>query len=291
MVRVLSAMLLVFLVAACGTTKTERRSVAPNPHVKVGEPYKIKGVWYVPKAEPYYDVTGMASWYGPGFHGKLTANGEVFDEDRLTAAHPTLPLPSIVEVTNPVNGRRLLLRVNDRGPFANDRILDLSKEAAVRLGTRDRGVAPVRVRYVGPGRIEDAIVRVGERERGQSLIAAAQPLPQPPVITRQPRPSQAEMILADLDMGDFQRRRVSNRGDGYYVQVGAYASRQNASAAAARLPQGQPVKLARSSSRYGQPLTLVRLGPYLHAYNAEEALATARAMGFHDALIIEEVLN
>ena len=145
--------------AACSSLPDKRAQrgpspAVPNPHAKVGGAYQVNGVWYVPKAEPNYDRVGFASWYGPGFHGRLTANGEVFDEDRLTAAHPTLPLPSIVEVTNPKNGKRLKLRVNDRGPFANNRILDLSKEAAKQLGTLNEGVATVRVRYVGPARLE-----------------------------------------------------------------------------------------------------------------------------------------
>ncbi len=116
---------------------------------KIGKPYKIAGLWYVPKHQPDYDESGIASWYGPKFHGKSTANGEIYNQTRLTAAHPTLPLPSYVEVTNLANGRTLVVRVNDRGPYKRGRILDLSARAAQLLGYQGNGTAQVRVRYVG----------------------------------------------------------------------------------------------------------------------------------------------
>lgn len=114
-------------------------------------PYQVNGVWYTPKADPDYDEKGIASWYGEQFHNRNTANGEVFDMDLVTAAHKTLPLPSIVEVTDLDTGKKIKVRVNDRGPFVSGRIIDLSKGAAKKLGTYQRGVARVRVRYIGPG--------------------------------------------------------------------------------------------------------------------------------------------
>jgi rare lipoprotein A len=116
---------------------------------KVGKPYKVAGLWYVPRHQPDYNETGTASWYGPKFHGKATANGEIYNQTRLTAAHPTLPLPSYVEVTNLANGRSLIVRVNDRGPYKRGRILDLSARAAQLLGYQSNGTAHVNVRYVG----------------------------------------------------------------------------------------------------------------------------------------------
>jgi rare lipoprotein A len=112
---------------------------------KVGKPYKVNGVWYFPKEDYTYDEVGYASWYGADFHNKRTANGEVFDMNMLSAAHKTLPLPSVIRVTNLQNGRSLILRVNDRGPFVNDRILDVSKKAAQLLGFKDQGTSKVRV--------------------------------------------------------------------------------------------------------------------------------------------------
>ncbi|MCB1520804.1 MAG: septal ring lytic transglycosylase RlpA family protein [Hyphomicrobiaceae bacterium] len=116
---------------------------------KVGKPYKIAGRWYVPREEPNYDRSGSASWYGDNFHGRLTANGETFDKYALTAAHPTLPLPSYVYVTNEENGRTVLVRVNDRGPYVHGRLIDLSHAVAHHLGFEHKGVAKVRVRYAG----------------------------------------------------------------------------------------------------------------------------------------------
>jgi len=115
---------------------------------KLGKPYRIAGRLYVPKHNPNYDQTGVASWYDEGFHGKPTANGEIYDRDAMTAAHPTLPLPSLVRVTNLGNGRSVIVRVNDRGPFVKSRVIDLSKKAAETLGFASKGLARVRVQYV-----------------------------------------------------------------------------------------------------------------------------------------------
>jgi rare lipoprotein A len=116
---------------------------------KLGAPYKVAGRWYVPRDNPNYDEYGVASWYGADFHGRRTANGEVFDANALTAAHPTLPLPCYVYVTNVDNGRTVLVRVNDRGPYVNDRLIDMSYAAAKQLGYLSKGRARVRVRYAG----------------------------------------------------------------------------------------------------------------------------------------------
>lgn len=154
---------------AGGRTGVERASIdprtgtSPSPRVaiegreipkgggsyKLGAPYKVAGRWYVPREEPGYDAIGVASWYGSDFHGRRTANGEIYDMDALTAAHPTLPLPSYAYVTNLENGRTVLVRINDRGPYAHDRIIDLSRRTARALGTESRGLARVRVRYAG----------------------------------------------------------------------------------------------------------------------------------------------
>ena len=120
----------------------------------VGKPYKIAGKWYYPKRYKSYNRTGVASWYGPTFHGRSTANGEVFDMYSLSAAHPTMPLPSYARVTNLRNGRSVVVRVNDRGPFHGNRIIDLSKRAADTLDFGGRGTQKVRVTYLGKARID-----------------------------------------------------------------------------------------------------------------------------------------
>lgn len=119
-------------------------------HQKVGKRYKIMGKSYTPKHDPDYNRTGEASWYGPGFHGKLTANGETFNKNAMTAAHTTLPLNSMVRVTNLNNGRAVTVRLNDRGPFLGGRIIDMSEAGAKALGFKNDGVTNVRVRYLGP---------------------------------------------------------------------------------------------------------------------------------------------
>lgn len=116
---------------------------------KVGNPYRIDGALYMPAEDPAYDRTGIASFYSEDFHGRKTANGEIFDMGALTAAHPTLPLPSYAYVTNMRNGHTLLVRINDRGPYARGRVIDLSRASARLLGFETQGTAVVRVRYAG----------------------------------------------------------------------------------------------------------------------------------------------
>src|SRR5262245_12419431 len=126
---VLAALAVALLLAGCAGEKTS--GVAGGHGVyKVGKPYQIAGSWYYPAVDYDYTETGIASWYGPDFHGKDTANGEAYDMNALTAAHRTLPMPSMVRVTNLENGRQIVLRVNDRGPFARSRIIDVSRRAS-----------------------------------------------------------------------------------------------------------------------------------------------------------------
>jgi len=121
---------------------------------QVGKPYTIRGKKYYPREDPNYNKVGSASWYGPNFHGRLTANGEVYDQFGLSAAHPTLPLPSYAKVTNLENGSSVVVRINDRGPFSKSRIIDLSARAAQLLDYEHKGVAKVRVEYVGKARLD-----------------------------------------------------------------------------------------------------------------------------------------
>src|SRR5579863_9202261 len=127
---------------------------------RVGSPYVVGGRVYVPQDDPNYNAVGLASWYGADFHGRATANGEIFDANSISAAHPTLPLPSYVRVTNLSNGRSLIVRVNDRGPYHGNRIIDVSMRAAHLLGFTNRGLAWVRVQYVGRAPMEGSDDRV-----------------------------------------------------------------------------------------------------------------------------------
>lgn len=135
--------------SACGKPKPSPYHSGNYPgKLKIGTPYEIDGRTYYPAHNPAYDETGVASWYGPGFHGRSTANGERFDQNAMTAAHRTLPMPSVVRVTNMENGKTAVLKVNDRGPFKKDRIIDLSKKAAEELDVIATGTAQVRVQYL-----------------------------------------------------------------------------------------------------------------------------------------------
>jgi rare lipoprotein A len=157
---------------------------------RVGKPYTVAGRVYVPEEDPSYRAEGMASWYGDDFHGRLTANGEVFDMASLTAAHPTLPIPSYARVTNLSNGKSLIVRVNDRGPYHGNRLIDVSNKAAELLEFKGNGVARVRVEYVAPAPLEGsddrqlvATLRTGVPAPSPSLVRVASArafVPEPP---------------------------------------------------------------------------------------------------------------
>lgn len=122
---------------------------------QIGKPYKVAGLTFKPALDLGYDQTGTASWYGRQYHSRMTSNGEWFDMEYLTAAHPTLPLPSYAKVINLDNGKELIVRINDRGPFVADRLIDVSKKAAEILGFKEQGTATVRVQYIGPAPLND----------------------------------------------------------------------------------------------------------------------------------------
>ncbi len=161
--------LLSVALAACSTTRY--RPVSDFP-VKIGAPYKVRGVTYTPAEDPTFDVLGYASWYGSE-SGNQVALGERFRPKWITAAHKTLPLPSYVEVTSLETGRTILVRVNDRGPFARGRIIDLSRGAAEQLGMRGKGVTAVRVRRVEPSERERKQLRSGKRAAERPQAGAA----------------------------------------------------------------------------------------------------------------------
>lgn len=200
----------VLFLAGCSSSSRvpdhiSRNAVPPTPSqgtFKVGKPYKVLGKWYTPREDYALVETGIASWYGPNFHGKMTANGEIFDQNELTAAHRTLHMPSIVRVTNLENGRSLVVRVNDRGPFKRGRIIDLSKRAAELLGFRQKGTAKVRVQVLTQESKEVAeIAKRGHDTSGFETALnepkRAQPVQrQEPLYTRQAQ-QQGQISLRD----------------------------------------------------------------------------------------------
>jgi rare lipoprotein A len=171
---------------------------------RVGKPYMVAGRVYVPEEDVNYREEGLASWYGDDFHGRLTANGEVFDMASLTAAHPTLPMPSYARVTNLSNGKSLIVRVNDRGPYHDNRLIDLSNKAAELLEFKGRGVARVRVEYVGRAPLEGsddrqliATLRTGIPAPSPSMVRVASAPGFVPEIASLARPIRGEVPIPE----------------------------------------------------------------------------------------------
>jgi rare lipoprotein A len=231
----------------------------------VGEPYQVAGRWFKPKEQPSYDKVGIASWYGPQFHRRRTSNGEWFDMNDLTAAHATLPLPSYAKVTNLENGREIVVRINDRGPFVGTRIIDLSRRSADALGYKNKGMAKVRVQYIGPAPLND---------NGSDLIAMNRQLSNG--VTPQVQVAQAdepETVVARDVKSD------------YFVQVGSFSDPENAVRTRAELAGLGPVEIQEMDGQ-GGPLYRVRLGPLASESLAEEALSQVVGAGHDDARVI-----
>ena len=221
-----------------------------------GPPYQVAGKWYVPTYEPNYDEVGIASWYGPTFHGKDSASGEVFDEMAMTAAHPTLPIPSLVRVTNLENGKTVVVRLNDRGPFVDDRLIDLSKAAGAALDLHGKGTAKVRVQYVGPAPAE----------------ANATPL-QP---VSQKLAVRAEPIAAVIAPPAPIVRAAGARG--FFLQAGSFADLGNANALRNELRSAGAVSIAAVQVN-GTEFYRVMVGPWASRDQAEQAQARLSAVG------------
>src|ERR1700727_1972208 len=171
---------------------------------RVGKPYTVGGRVYVPEEDVNYREEGLASWYGDDFHGRLTANGEVFDMDGLSAAHPTLPMPSYARVTNLSNGKSLIVRVNDRGPYHGNRLIDVSNKAAQLLDFKGNGVARVRVEYVGRAPLEGsddrqlmATLRTGVPAPSPSLVRVASARPFVPEVSSHGRSIRGEVPMPE----------------------------------------------------------------------------------------------
>src|SRR6266481_9705279 len=184
---------------------------------RVGKPYTVGGRVYVPEEDTEYHEEGMASWYGDDFHGRLTANGEVFDMDSLSAAHPTLPMPCYARVTNLRNGKSLIVRVNDRGPYHSNRLIDVSNKAAELLEFKGNGVARVRVEYVGRAPLEGsddrqliATLRTGEPAPSPSTVRIASARPFVPEL-----PSSAGRIRGDVPMPEGRPYSLGNTSADY----------------------------------------------------------------------------
>jgi rare lipoprotein A len=312
--RLSAALSLAALAAACGGPDTRWGEGS----YKVGRPYQINGRWYRPAYDPGYDKVGTASWYGDAFQGLSTANGEVFDRHELSAAHPTLPLPSVVRVTNLENGRSLDLRVNDRGPFVEDRLIDLSQAAARKLGFERAGLTPVRVRFL---RMADArgappvpptasatefaaataAPPRGEPTPRRSPPAAARP-PRPLVLanarpqparppspaTLEPPPRRAYPAVAAAAVAALSRpaRAAACPEEGpRYVQVGAFGDTARVHAATSAL-RGFGRVTVEPLFAGGAALARVRMGPAPDLGGALALLDRVQGAGYPEAFVV-----
>ena len=290
--------------AGCATAPTYTPvAVPPSAGIfKIGQPYQIEGTWYYPREQPDYDETGIASWYGPTFYGQHTANGETFDASALTAAHRTLPMPVNVRVTNLENGRSLILRVNDRGPFARGRIIDVSEQAAKLLGFYGKGTARVRVTYMsraplpgmdvpaGPETPTEVANALPAKPEGHVQVASLTAVPglpvaQPVPTESLPQPAPQPVIEAGLEPDGHVIHVPVPAVTHLYVQAGAFGNLENAHRLEARLSAAHGLFIA-PIDRNGQRLYRVRIGPFDDVGEADAALANVVKLGGSDAKIV-----
>lgn len=305
-VRVVCILLLGAVLAGCGPSGGPGSSSVGG--YKIGKPYQVKGVWYYPAEDFNYRETGIASWYGPGFHAKSTANGERYDQNDMTAAHRTLPMPSIVRVTNLENGRSIVVRVNDRGPFANNRIIDMSKRGAEALGFIGRGTARVQVEIM---KAESQAVAAAAK-RGESTTAfpvmvsaaprervevATLPPPSPPLppekteVAVYPAPKEQPTTAAaptDAQLRDQKVAQFPVHATRIYIQVGAFSVYANATRQKEKLTASVAKASISAVQIDGREVYRVRLGPLPSVEESDALLDRAINAGFREARIVVE---
>lgn len=251
---------------------------------KVGSPYRIKGKKYYPEVDYDYNKKGIASWYGPGFHGKTTANGERYDQNALTAAHKTLPMPSIVRVTNLENGRSIIVRVNDRGPYADRRIIDMSKRGAELLGFKNQGIAKVRVKVLeNESRHVAELAKAGKSTDGieiamnkKSYRVPKTEKPQNVQVVQTPRPIEPAKVHQAVISSPIQTN--------IFVQTGAFSTRDAAMRYSSALSDYGRAQIHPASVN-GQTLYRVRF-PALDLLSAAQLCDRLYSNGYQNALIV-----
>ncbi len=251
--------------------------------IKVGRPYRIKGHWYTPKVDWDYREEGYASWYGRKFHGRKTASGERYNMNKMTAAHKTLPLPTMVRVTNLENGRKLDLRVNDRGPFSKGRIIDVSKAAAHRLGFRNKGVARVRVEILR----EESLRLAGLAPNGKPISKAKSAAPPLQVAKAKPKPESTRKPGSTVvaRAAPSARLQAAEAVPAVYVQAGAFRHYGNAARARDQLERLGPVQVipAHMDARH---VYRVRVGPVPSRTEAERLMFELAMAGYPGSHVV-----
>ena len=320
------------IVSACSQTQyaahVAKQVVLPQDtpsrskgYFKVGSSYKIKGRRYYPAETYNLTETGTASWYGPGFHGKQTANGEIFDKNEMTAAHRTLQMPSIIKVTNLDNGRSAILRVNDRGPFAHERILDVSERGASVLGFKNRGVANIRLEVISDASKEvAALARDRKSTRGYEVtyannersiytnqVASPEPAYRPEPVTQiafenQAPPTAAIPTVQSQPLNDvvqqaagFDHGASSAHHHNYaqssgklFVQAASFSQEANALNYSDRLSSQYSSSRVYRTQFGDQPYFRVRLGPFNNPAQAQQVVTALHQNGNQNAIIVTD---
>jgi len=260
--------------------KSETPQRRSRGYFKVGSPYKIRGQLYRPKETYDYSKTGIASWYGPNFHGKQTANGEIFDQNDLTAAHKTLQIPSLVRVTNLENGRSIVLRVNDRGPFSKGRLIDVSKRGAELLGFKHKGTAKVRVEVLPEESRQIAQrARNGFDTRGTEIAINERPVDYATEAPRQETVAQQDTP----NVNNFGVPVASNKE--IFIQAASFGEHDNAIQFARKISDIESTTVETVVLR-GQEFHRVRLGPLKDRAQAEAVSQRIADRGYDGAQIV-----
>jgi len=294
---------MIFILPACARLELASHVVkqlpitqdsSPPGYFKVGNSYKIAGKRYYPKESYNHSETGVASWYGPNFHGKQTANGEIFDKYDLTAAHRTLQMPSIVRVTNLENGRALIVRVNDRGPFSKNRVLDLSERSAELLGFKHKGTARVRIDVLPhESRQVAAIAKQGSSTRGFEIALNQKGYqPQIPETNAQaPIPQRRPSRIASLDevlaQPASQPPQPLVKPNAYFLQAASFNNAVKARAFIERVESYGPTRINPTYVN-GHKFYRVQLGPINSRSEAQEIAAQLASANIGEPFLIKE---
>ena len=256
-----------------------------KPIFKIGQKYKIKGKYYFPKKDLFYNKTGIASWYGPKFHGKITANGEIYDQYALTAAHKTLPLPSAVKVTNLENNISVLLRINDRGPFVNDRIIDLSSKAADILDLKRNGTGLVRVTLLkNQSEMLEELAKKGFFPEIRDLPKVDLPkvnVPKMTIVKVQGSKKKNITNKINYDLNNLKKEFK------IYIKLASFSSLKSAELMKSKLSYVENIKIYKIK-KSNQVFYQVKAGPFLNVKKVDKLHSLLLQRGMQGAKIIIE---